>query len=288
MISIFAKPAFLNINPHEPFSERKKPLRKGQGHLLRVSSIIKGEQVAKQIGAKLNPQSGYKKDVCIYVKPMVRKGHDFKFEGKPYMDIVDGHVLGELMVKYPKVPVIVCSKADYETMSKAIPNKLILIPQHHCNFNKIKRTRTKVTTVGMIGTKTAVDFLPKGFKEELEKRGMKFLFFSRFFKRQDIIDFYMSIDIQVVWRPYKKILSNPLKIVNASSFGIPTVALDEPAFKEMKGCYFPVKTPKELFETISDLKKLDDLYDLCSHESRIKAEKYHIENIGELYKELDK
>lgn len=289
MISIFAKPAFLNINPAQPFKKRKKPIPKGRGHLMRVSSMISGDQIADQIGAKLNPESGYKNDVCIYVKPMVRKGDDFKFEGKKaYMDIIDGHNLGELLRKHPKVTGIVCSQADYEIMSEAIPNDLVLIPQHHCNFERVKRTRKKITRVGVIGTKGAFPLLPKTLKRELSNRGMELVEYSRFFSRQDIIDFYLSIDVQIVWRPYKKILSNPLKLVNAASFGIPTIALDERAFGELDNCYIPVNTLEEFLVNLDALRKIPELYTLYSDRCLKKAEEYHIENIGKKYLELDK
>lgn len=291
-ISIFAKRAFLNINPHEPFAERKRPLRKGQGHLLRVSSIIRGEQVAEQIGAKFNPESGYENDVCIYVKPYFKKRQDakadIKFEGKPYLDMIDGHNLAQLAERHPEVTVIVCSQADYDIMTKVIPNKIVVIPQHHCNFERVKRTRKKVTTVGCIGTRLAFPYLPKNLKKELAKRKMELIEFSRFFTRQDIIDFYLKIDVQIVWRPYKKILSNPLKLVNAASFGIPTIALDENAFKEISGCYMPVKTLDEFLIYLDALKIVPGLYDICSTRCLEKAEEYHIENIGKLYKALDK
>lgn len=286
MISIFAKPSFLNINPHEPFKDRIKPPR---GHLMRVSSTIRGDQIAEQIGAKLNPEKAYYNDVCIYVKPMVRKDEDFNFEGKKsYLDIVDGHNLGQLMIKYPKVGVITCSESDHRVMSSILHNEVVFIPQHHCNFNRIRRNRNKVTTIGMIGTKTAIDFLPKGFEESLKKVGMKFLFFSDFFKREDIIDFYKKIDIQLIWRPYRKVLSNPLKLVNAASFGIPTIALNEPAFEELGNCYMPVKDEKEFFVALSELKKNKILYDVISDACFKKAENYHIEKVGKMYKELDK
>ena len=138
-ISIFAKPAFLNVNPAEPFKLRTKPVK--AGHLLRVSSIIRGDQIAKHLGAKLNPTSGYENDTCIYVKPMMRKGDDFKFEGKrAYLDIIDGANLAQVVQRHPKVGVITCSQADFETMSKELPNnRIVLIPQHHCNFERIKR-----------------------------------------------------------------------------------------------------------------------------------------------------
>ncbi len=287
MISIFAKPTFLNINPHEPFNERTKPLRKGVGQLMRVSSMIRGDQIANQIGAKFNPTEGYENDICIYVKPMVRASQDFKFEGKPYLDIVDGHNLGQLAKKHPEVTVIVCSQADKETMSEIIPNKIVFIPQHHCNFERVTRTRKKITTVGMIGTKTAINFLPKGLVEALKERGMKLLFFSRFFSRQDIIDFYKKIDVQVVWRPYRKVLSNPLKIVNAASFGIPTIALDEAAFKELEGHYIPVNDLEGFLENLDKLRNNPEMYQFYSEKCiHIAEKKYHISVISEMYKKL--
>jgi len=286
MISIFAKPAFLNINPHEPFSERKKPVPKNSGYLMRVSSIIRGEQIAKQIGAKLNPKKGYENDVCIYVKPHVKEGMDFKFEGKPYLDIVDGHDLGQLAKKHPKLKVIVCSRADEKTMKKAINNEIIFIPQHHCNFERIKRTRKKVTTMGVIGTRDAFPLLPKQLKPELKKRGIKLLEFSRFFYRKDIIDFYKKIDIQFVWRPYRKTLSNPLKLVNAASFGIPTIALDEPAFLELNYHYIPVNNFETFLNRLDVLLNNPSVYEILSERCLEKAEEYHIEKVGEMYKAL--
>jgi len=291
-ISIFAKEAFLNVNPGQPFKLRTKPVR--SGHLLRVSSMIRGNQIAEQIGAKFNPESGYENDVCIYVKPYAPKGHDFNFEGKsPYLDIIDGHSYGELLFRYPNVSGIVCSQADYDIMSniydkkgKTIKNKIVLIPQHHCNFKRVKRTRKEVTVVGCIGTRYAFPFLPKDLKKELAKRKMELIEFSRFFTRQDIIDFYQKIDVQIVWRPYRKILSNPLKIVNASSFGVPTIALDETAFKELEGHYIPVKDFKEFLEQLDKLRSEPDMYQFYSEKCIDISEKYHIEKVGEMYKKL--
>src|SRR5436309_1721406 len=112
-ISIFAKPAFLNTASSVPFVS-KEASYKGNGHLQRVSSMIRGEQIASYIGAKLNPTSKYENDICIYVKPHVPKGTtDFKFEGKrAYVDIIDGWGLLPVLEKYPKVGVIACSKQD--------------------------------------------------------------------------------------------------------------------------------------------------------------------------------
>lgn len=286
-LSIFARRAFLNINPHEEFDKRTKPLKEGAGHLMRVSSIIRADQIADKIGARLNPASGYENDICIYVKPMIRKGADLKFEGKQaYLDIIDGHNLGQLAQKHPGVGVIVCSQVDRETMSKVIPNEIVVIPQHHCNFERVKRTRNEIATMGVIGAAEAFAYLPEGLREGLAKRGMNLIEYSRFFSRQDIIDFNQKIDVQIVWRPYKKILSNPLKIVNAASFGIPTIALDEKAFWEMKGCYLPVANFQEFLVALDSLKRSPELYSALSAACLARSEAYHIENIAKLYKNL--
>jgi len=273
MISIFAK----------------KTSRGRGGHLQRVSSLIRGVQVAEQIGANLNPESGYENDTCIYVKPHVPRGYDFNFEGrKSYLDIVDGHVLGQVLMKHPEVLCIVCSQADYNIMHKSIPNEIIIIPQQNCNFERVTRTRQEITRVGVIGTEGAFPFLPVGLKEELAKRGMELIQFSAFRTRQDIVDFYMKIDIQIVWRPYKKILSNPLKLVNGASVGVPTIALDEKAFWELRGYYFPVSTLEAFLKQLDELRKNSSLYAEYSVKCIKKAEEYHIEKIGQMYKELDK
>ncbi len=286
MINIFAKPAFLNINPSEALKDRTKPIR--GGHVMRVSSMIRGDQIADFLGARLNPSHSVTNsgDINIYVKPMVRKGDDFHFEEKSYLDIIDGHNLGQLAQKHPEVGVITCSQADFQIMSKELTNKVYLIPQHHCNFEHQRRKSTEIKRIGVIGTAGAFPYLPEGLKEELSNRNIELVEFSRFFKRQDIIDFYMSIDLQIVWRPYQKVLSNPLKIVNASSFGIPTLALDEPAFKEVDGCYGPVKNLAGLLTVLDKLISNMKMYEIVSDFCFMEAERYHIENVARLYKEL--
>ena len=271
MISIFAKPAF-----------------RGKKHLMRVSSIIRGVQVAGYLGCKLNPKEGYENDTCIYVKPHVPTGWDFKFEGKPYLDIVDGWGLTPMMKMHPEVPIIVISKMDQEILSRFMPNKLIFIPQHHINFERVPRIRNEIKNVGIIGTAGAFPYLPGELKNRLADVGMKLFEFSKFDVRTDIVKFYQSIDLQLVWRPYRKRLGNPLKLVNASSVGVPTIALQEEYFdREFGGLYFPVHTLEELLSTIGGLKANPDVYEDYSHRLLIKSEEYHIENVAKLYRALE-
>lgn len=269
----------------------KKPVHAPpDGHLQRVSTIVRAYQIAEYIGGKLNPTEDYENDVCIYVKPPFKSGGDILFEGKPYLDILDAYYLCEVAKKHPKVPVISTSDWNYELLKRTLPNKIINIPEQHCNFERIRKEKKSITTVGCIGSYHAFPYLPKGLKEALAKRNIELIEFSKFFTRLDIIAFYMKIDVQIVWRPYfnyqKDILMNPRKIINGSAFGVPTIAYDEPAFKEMEGCYLPVKTLDEFLLSLDDLIASPATYDEYSERGLKKTEDYHIEKIAKLYKNL--
>jgi hypothetical protein len=246
--------------------------------------MIRGDQISSQIGARLNPTHDYHDDVCVYVKPGIRRFDHFKFENNSYLDILDGFTLIRLLKNYEHVPVVACSQKDYDYLSDCLKNKIILIPQHHCNFERATRGNSQITTIGMVGGEYAFAHLSPDFEEQLFKRGICFIKLSKFFSRQDIVDFYKSIDVQIVWRPYQKILANPLKLVNAASFGVPTIAYQEEFFKEMDGYYIPVNTFDDFFIQLDLLRSSPSLYEDYSKRCICKTERYHIENIGAEYK----
>lgn len=286
-ISIFAKRAFLNTKPNQSFEySGTKPSR---GYLKRVSSIIRGDQVAEAISAKLNPESGYEKDICIYVKPVVDERGNFKYSGrKSFLDVLDGWAYADFLNRHPEVNAIVCSERDYINLASVINNQVMLIPQHHCNFERKKRTREEIKVVGIIGNHKAFSLLPPELKTKLKEHGIELFTFSEFFTRQDIVDFYEKIDIQIVWRPYRKRLANPVKIVNAASFGIPTIALDEIYFREMGNCYIGVNNLDELLHEIDQLVENRHYYEAYANLCLKKSEHYHISKIAKLYKDLGK
>ena len=79
---------------------------------------------------------------------------------------------------------------------------------------------------------------------------------------------------------------NPLKIVNSASFGVPTIAYDEPCFEEMHGCYMPVKNIDELLQKLDSYITSPELHQSMANKCLETAEKYHISKIAELYKQL--
>lgn len=272
MISFFAKPPF----------EMK--------HLQRVSSIVRGEQIAAYMGnARLNPESGYENDTCIYVKPNIKPGNEFKFEKKSYIDIQDGWDLIHTLKKYPEVGVIAYSDLAVETLKKELTNKIVLIPHHHVNFERTRRTRDKIVKIGTTGSADAWGYIPDEIKDGIKKRGLKLEMYTSFYPRMSVSRAHESMDIHIHWRPWLgRKLSCPFKIINAASFGVPTIALDEPSFQEVAGCYIGVKTAEEWLENLDALIADPEVYEQISRICLQEAEKYHISNIAKLYEELDK
>lgn len=264
----------------------KKPFRHPDGHQMRVTSIIRGWQIAEYLGAKLNPTVGYENDICIYVKPHVKPGNDFRFEGKPYLDIIDGQTLLPLAVRHPEVTVISCSPPDTELFRQQISNKIVVIPQHHCNFERAKRTRKEVSVVGFIGHSDLFRGVPDELRQGLKERGLTYVKYSDFHAREDVVNFYKNIDVQIVWRNYKGITRTPLKLVNGASFGIPTIALEDYFWEDMKDSYYKVNSVEEFFTKLDNLRSDSELYQKMSHSCLEESEKYHIENIAKLYQKL--
>jgi hypothetical protein len=250
------------------------------------AGLIRGEQVAKHLGAKLNPKSGFENDTCIYVK-CVPPEH---YSENTYIDVVEDSAGLRWVKSHPKVGIIASSKSIYDYLSKKLSNEIVLIPQHHCNFERQVRTRTKVDTVGIIGNKASFQYPIGEFEAKLNSMGMKLktLIKKSFDDREEVVDFYKQIDIQVVWRPGSDgVLRNPLKLINAMSFGIPTISYPEKDFvTELNGYFWDVKSIDEMIDAITILKNNEDVYAMSAIKSLEKAKEYHIDNICQLYLEL--
>lgn len=270
------------------FFAKKRFFHKSDNHLMRGSSMIRADQIADYLGARVNPTEGYEDDVCIFVKPNTNSIYagDIKFKDNSYVDIVDGENLVQFLKKNENLTVIVCSQNDFEYVTSVLKNKVVLIPQHHCNFDRIRRDRKEIKTVGIVGSRQTVEMMPEDLKRKLRDIGLDFVSYYEFKTRRDIINFYKGLDIQIIWRPRRVSLSNPLKILNAASFGIPTVLLREKSVKEMGDCCLPVDTIDELVEKVKLLVSSPELYAEYSKKCIEKSEEYHISKIAEMYKKL--
>jgi len=106
--------------------------------------------------------------------------------------------------------------------------------------------------------------------------------YGKYKTRQDVVDAYLQIDVQVICRGRDRPLKNALKIINAASFGIPTIAYPEMGYEEMAGYYWPATTPDEVRAALWMLQTRG----YQSERLVAKAEEYHIEHIAEMYEGL--
>ena len=252
-----------------------------------ASGEIRVNQMAEILGARINPKSGYEKDICIYVKECPR---EFVPENT-YMDIVDQTYFIPWLLEHPFVKVISLSRIAQEYISKILNRKdVILLPQHHCNYLRESRNREEVKTVGIIGSPECGSIY-FGLVDRLKDIGLDIIVRRNPRRRSQVVDFYKSIDIQVAYRPQITEVDNnmltSLKLVNASSFGVPTVAYPEKSYvDEFDGCFLPAYSEDDLFLNIKRLKEEPLLYAELLGKAKERTEKYHIENIVELYKQL--
>lgn len=273
MISFFAKKPYLLDDI------------KGGLYLQRLTGRVRGEEIAQYLGAKFNPTEGFENDVCIYVKPAsinhVKDGS--------YLDVLDDtHAVGILKDR-PNVKVIAMSLSHFEFLKKELKNEIVLIPHHHINFDRIKRTRKEVKVCGYVGKPSSYHYkINEELKNELAKIGLDFIPFFNYFTRQEIVDYYKTIDIQIIGyfnyhnnNPYR----HPTKIMNAASFGIPTIAAPILGFRDVEGYYISVKNIDCLLNEAEKMKNKKH-YSKWSVKVRTEAEKYHIKNIAKLYQSL--
>lgn len=266
-------------------------------HKKAVSGQIRGVQVGTHLNAKLNPSEGYGNDVCVYVKSFPPDD----FPERSYIDVIDSKNLVHWIARNPRAGVIAISEVGQKYLSQRLNRKdVYLIPEHHCNFKRELRTNKDILTVGYMGNKNGSIFTDEDMVSRKKtindittrfaEIGLDFKFITHYPKREDVIDFYNSIDIQVLYKRRKQNqiskLNNPLKLTNAGSFGIPSVAYPEPTSKEWKGCFVEAESINEILLQCKRLKEDRVFYDDMAGRALEKAENYHISKIAPLYTEL--
>lgn|SRR3990167_4008490 len=275
MISIFSKLPYL-------LDDRRNP---GQVYLQRVSSRTRAEEVAAFTGARLNPIEGYENDICIYIKP----GNLEHVRDGAYVDPLDDKYTVESLTKRPGIKVLSMSSSHDEFLKSILKNEVIYIPHAHVNFERVKRTRSEVINCGYVGVNKAHHLrINRRVKEALATIGFNFTALFNFQTRDDIINFYKNLDIQVIGyfdfatdTPYY----HQTKIVNAMSFGIPTIAGPKLGYRDVDDYYIKVQNMRELLQEVEKLKDLK-MYAYWSEKGLQEAEKYHCSSIAKLYSQL--
>jgi len=254
--------------------------------LMRGSSLIRARQIAEYLGAKYNPVSGYEDDVCIYVKPKIKPSDEML--SRSYVDVIDDRVYIQWLRKNPRMSGIIASQYSYNFLKEILklPNKILFIPQQHCNFERFFRNRKEIINVGISGTPNAFQYPIEEVRKKMENIGLRLLTNFDFQTREDVVDFYKNVDIQIVWDTKDRFFKNPLKIINAASFGIPTIGFPQKGYQEVEGHYIQVGSIDQLIDETEKLKN-PELYERATRGLLQMAESYHISKIAEMYKQLD-
>ena len=274
-ISIFVRPSYIgNRYP----SETKEPV------LMRISSRIRGEDLAEHLGAKLNPKQGFEDDICIFVKPKYLE----LVEDGDYLDYLDGVNMWVQLKNRPKIKVIAASQASFKFLKNNIQNEIFLIPQHHLNWEKQLRSKRKVNVAGYIGAPSPAAFKMYGeIRKRLKKIGFEFNTCFNFRTRDDAVNFYKSIDLLVIgdWVKDDNHTKIPTKIINAASFGVPTVAYPLKGYEEIEG-YYVHGLNNDLLLKEAEKFRDENYYRLWSEKVLSMSQPYHIGEIVKLYQKL--
>ncbi len=263
-------------------------LHEGKNRLMGGSALIRGEQIAKYLGAKYNPVSGYENDICVYIKPEMKRDAtpSHPFAEKSYIDVIDYKEYIQWLRDNPALRGIVASQYSYDILKKyKLPNKIVFIPQQHCNFERMVRDRKIIKNVGIIGAPRTFQYSIDELSDRLKEIGLTLITKYDFQTREDVVNFYKQIDIQLVWDTIYRLLKNPLKIINAGSFGIPTVGYPHKGYREVEGYYVRASTVDQLVNEAEKLINLEN-YEIASKDLLQMAEKYHISRVAEMYKLL--
>jgi glycosyltransferase involved in cell wall biosynthesis len=246
------------------------------------SGEIRGTQIAQYLLARVNPPAGwsYDFDVHVWVK---QEPANMSLPGRHYLDVLDEHRRIPWLLKHPECGVIASSQSGLKCLQKALDRgDVVLIPQHHCNYERVVRTITDIKVAGVIGGAGALQCNVEELRARLAEIGVELRIVNAYEARRDVVEFYKGLDVQIVWRNEQRVLKNPLKLINAMSFGIPTIAHPEVAYEEVSDYYWGANSIDDVLLHIRHLR--NEGFD-AGHLVE-KAEEYHIEHVARLYGQL--
>jgi glycosyltransferase involved in cell wall biosynthesis len=254
-------------------------------------SIIRAKQIAAVLDGRIKPKEDYADDVCIYLLGMIPEG---KEPENAYHDVIDcGGARLSRVRGLTRGPIISTSVSHHEAMKALFPDRdIFMIPHHHCNYFSEHRLERPVKVVGCLGGDDAVQLDHAELRRRLYDIGLEWRFsgYSRM-NREQIVEFYKGLDIQITFRNRhpRNILDhmNPIKLSNAASFGIPTVAYPEPGYaREWKDACLWATSIDEVVDLVRSLANEPDLYATWSEKAHRKSEEYHIDCIARKYEAL--
>jgi hypothetical protein len=263
---------------------------------------VRGKQVAELLEGKQNPTEGYENDTCIYVKVIPPENHP----KHAYLDVDDSTRALEFLRHHPQIGVIATCNLQKEYLTQELKRgDIVCIPHIHPNYENWRRPDREVKTVGIIGSRTSFVYSIPKMKKKLKGIGLDLLYEVDYWKtygdelgmtedqrRLKVVDFYKQIDIQIAWSKGAftmnvEQMKNPNKLINAASFGIPTVASPNLHFMwDWKGYFMDAYSIEELVLGVEYLKDNHGIYQKTADRVFDYAKQYHRDEIKKLYLNL--
>lgn len=257
-----------------------------------ASADIRGRQIASKLGVPcdepLAPGQKHPKSIVL-VKAV--PGDIESLKSFLWFDIVDSDDRLDWIAGLPNAGVIAIGITAERYLKARLNIPVALVPEHHCNFERCVRKANAVSkVVGFCGYENNLDLNVEALRKRLAAVNMEFkmLPVTGNLTREDVCEFYKGIDINLTFRLPRIVakmppeLKNPLKVINAASFGIPTVGYPEVSYEEFPP-YIRVHDEEEVVDACVRLKHFDDSARRCLLRN---AEQYHIDNIVELYRSI--
>ena len=240
-----------------------------------LGSLVRGKQIADYLGWKYRPAE--RDGVCLFLKP---KSLD-KVQDGDWIDVSDGEYVPELLKTRPLINVIAHSVYSYNFLKKALPeHNIIWLSQQHLNWERATKDVKEVKVCGYIGGPS--EQIRKQYDaigESLRKVGFEFITCLDFTTRESCVEFYKKIDCLVIGKSIENPYKTPTKLINAASFGIPTVAYPLKSYEEWTE-FTPCLSDDMIPQTVGSLE---------FYPNRLieKAEFYHISNVAKRYEVIN-
>lgn len=266
-----------------------------------ASGITRGAQIAARIeGAVCNPRYSVNPDQAFIFIKVVPPTHIAGHVKAVYIDAVDNYGVLAWAKFMPDVKMIAVSELSADFMASFMDNEIIVIKEHHCNFEGTTRPVDRpIKTIGYCGNLDNFHFDIDEVSKALTSAGFDIAWCTdvESLSREDICKFYEKLDIQIAYRSIDRKLKvchqmpcmkNPLKLANAGSFKIPTVCFPEPTYvDEFRDMFISIIDIKGMVDACIRLRDDKHLYEDLSNKVYERAQYYDIERILPLYKELE-
>jgi hypothetical protein len=261
------------------------------------SEHTRGYQIAEYLGCGINRAMRTFDETTIAVKCVFSRKvqQDLDSMTNLWMDLIDDVNTINFAKRLPHVGIIAITDIMKDYLAQHIDNKIVVIPEHTCNFNNEIRKRKTVKVVGYVGSRNCFDLDATVVEEALKKIGLEFKYLiceTDDVTREAVVEFYKSIDIQLAFRTEARdirnpMYRNPLKVFNAGSFKVPTVAYPEVSYRICAGTMFlEATTLGSVIDKCYQLKNDKSLYDFYANRAYEWSKQFSIKNIAKLYMAL--